>query len=75
MINLYWTGPSPRILKWPGGGSREGGEHERGITPLSLGGLVFFFLILSASMCIFNGGFMRLGPDFSLLVTKIFLVA
>ena len=22
-------------------------------------------LILSASMCVFNGGFMRLGPDFS----------
>ena len=38
-----------------------------------------FFLILGASMCVFNGVFMQLGPDFSpfghdLLLEKIFLV-
>ena len=47
--------------------ARERGEHKRGIIPLSLGG----FggppprKVLSASMCVFNGIFMRLGPDFS----------
>ena len=57
-----------------------GGEYERGISPPLVRGVLGasprdFFLILSASMCVFNGGFMRLGPDFSRLVTKIFLVA
>ena len=39
LIQKDSTGPSPRILKWSGGGShrvpkaREGGEHERGIIP------------------------------------------
>ena len=38
-----------------------------------------FFSILGASMCVFNGVFMHLGPDFSpfghdLLLEKIFLV-
>ena len=45
------------------------GEHERMLFLLSLegfGGLPReFYLILSASMCVFNGFFMRLGPDFS----------
>ena len=63
----------------------EGGEHERGdYSPSRQGGLgglprEFFFLIWGASMCVFNGGFMPLGPDFSrfghdLLLGKIFLV-
>ena len=49
--------------------AREGGEHERGLFPLSLGGFGGLprenVRILSASMCVFNGFFMRLGPDFS----------
>ena len=42
-------------------------RHERGIIPLSLGGFVGPppRKVLSASMCVFNGIFMRLGPDFS----------
>ena len=61
-----YPGPSPRIQKWSGGGSnreqkaREGGEHERGdFSPSRKGGLGGLpreiFLILSASMCVFNG--------------------
>ena len=57
---------------------------EGGLIPLSRGGFrespPNFFLILGASMCVFNGFFfMHLGPDFSpfghnLLLEKIFLV-
>ena len=61
-----------RVLKTREGGlspSRQGG----------LGGLPQVFLIMGASMCVFNGFFMHLGPDFSpfghdLLLEKIFLV-
>ena len=74
-----YTGPSPRIKKWYGGGNhrvptaREGGEHERGTPPLVRG--------LRGSpqrkFWIFSGFFLRLGPDFSLnfLLEKIFLGA
>ena len=58
--------------------------REGGLIPLSTGGFrgsppSFFFFILGASMCVFNGVFMQLGPDFSpfghnLLREKIFLV-
>ena len=57
--------------------------QEGGLIPLSTGGLgglpQVFFLISGASMCVFNGVFMHLGPDFSpfghdLLLEKIFLV-
>ena len=54
-------------------------RHERGIQG-GLGGLSqVFFLILGAAMCVFNGGFMHLGPYFSpfghnLLLKNIFLV-
>ena len=55
----------------------------RGLIPFQQGGLgglpQVFFLILGASMCVFNGVFMYLGRDFSpfgrnLLQEKIFLV-
>ena len=49
--------------------AREGESMRGGLVPFSLGGFwgppPRFFLILSAFMCVFNGGFMRLGPDFS----------
>ena len=53
-----------------------------GLITLSTGGfrgLPQVFLILGASMCVFNGFFMHLGQDFSpfgnnLLLEKIFLV-
>ena len=49
--------------------AQEGGEDERGIIPPLVrevwGPPPRNFLNLSASMCIFNGFFMRLGPDFS----------
>ena len=59
--------------------------QEGGLIPLSTGGFgglpppQFLFLFLGASMCVFNGFFMHLGPDFSpfghnLLLEKIFLV-
>ena len=48
--------------------AREGREHERGEGG-SLGGFGGLprenFCFLSASMCVFNGGFLRLGPDYS----------
>ena len=59
--------------------ARKGGEHERGLFPRMLGGLgglpQVFFLILSASMCVFNVFFMRLGTDFChhFLLENIFL--
>ena len=69
------AGPSPCIQKWSGGGShrvpksREGGEYERGIITLSLGGSgglprenFEFWALLCAYLM---GGFMRLGPNFS----------
>ena len=59
-------------------------RHERGDeSPSQQGGLgglpQVFFLNFGASMCVINGVFMRLGPDFSrfghdLLLEKIFLV-
>ena len=62
-------------------------DTRGGLIPLStggggggcLGGLAQFFLILGASMCVFNGVFMHLGPDLgpfglNLLLEKIFLV-
>ena len=45
-------------------GTRGGSAREWDDSPFRLGP-ENFFLILSASMCVFNGGFMRLGPDFS----------
>ena len=47
--------------------SREGGEHERGIIPPLVRGVQGGSpeKILGASMCVFNGFFMRLGPNFS----------
>ena len=57
--------------------------QEGWLIPLSTGGFrgfpPSFFLILGASMCVFNGIFMHLGPDFSpfghdILLEKIFLV-
>ena len=57
--------------------------REGRLIPLSTGGFrgspLSLFLILGASMCVFNGGFMHLGPDFSpfghdFLLEKIFLV-
>ena len=57
--------------------------REGGLIPLSTGGFrgsaPIFFLILGASMCIFNEIFMHLRPDFSpfghdLLLENIFLV-
>ena len=57
--------------------------QKGGLIPLSTGGFrgspPSFFLILGASMCVFNGFFMHSGPDFSpfghdLLLEKIFLV-
>ena len=57
--------------------------REGGLIPLSTGGFrgspPSSFLILGASMCVFNGVFMHLGPDFSpfghdFLLEKIFLV-
>ena len=57
--------------------------REGVLIPLSTGGFrgfpPSFFLILCASMCVFNGFFMHLGPDFrhfghDLLLEKIFLV-
>ena len=41
------------------GESTRGGEHERGVIPSLVRGVwgsppIFFFLILSASMCVFN---------------------
>ena len=47
-----------------------GRARERGTNPPLLRGVLgafprFFKKILSASMCVFNGIFMRLGPDFS----------
>ena len=43
--------------------------REGGLIPLSTGGFrgspSSFFLIFGASMCVFDGFFMHLGPDFS----------
>ena len=60
--------------------ARDGGEHERGIFPLSLGGVwgtspkkIFEFLAL---LCAFLTGFLCAWDQiFVVLVTKIFLVA
>ena len=68
-------GPSPCIEKWSGGGShrvpkaREGGEHKRGLFPLSLWGVWGApprkFLNFENFYVRLNRFFMHLGPDFS----------
>ena len=53
------------------------GEHERGIIPLLVRGVWVWGAspekFLCASMCVFNGVFMHLGPDFSRLSQRYFL--
>ena len=60
--------------------AREGGEHEREINPPLVRGVCGglpreLFWILSASMCVFNGGLCVWDQILVVLVTKIFLVA
>ena len=75
---VFKSGPAEEAIKWRR--HKRGGEPERGSIPPLWGLRREFFCILSASVCIFNGGFMRFGPDFSgfgydLLLEKIFHVA
>ena len=56
------SGPSPRILKWSGGGQSEcrRGGHERGYPPSFKGEKK---LTYAASMCVFNAFWMSLDQN------------